>query len=108
MWQGVSLVVDEFTRAAFGEVIIHAILLANFAITRKAQWHKQQVQHSLGQCMETVQYVVPVETARSRRRTSCCTSVTVLQEGRAAQGVTCGSRLPLSVSCGRLDGIAIY
>ena len=28
MWQGVSLVVDEFTRAAFGEVIIHAILLA--------------------------------------------------------------------------------
>ena len=46
MWQGVSLVVDEFTRAAFGEVIIHAILLANFAITRKAQWHKQQTQHA--------------------------------------------------------------
>ena len=44
MWQGVSLVVDEFTRSAFGEVIIHAILLSNFAITRKAQWHKQQVQ----------------------------------------------------------------
>ena len=46
MWQGVSLVVDEFTRAAFGEVIIHAILLSNFAITRKAQWHKQQTQHA--------------------------------------------------------------
>ena len=30
MWQGVSLVVDEFTRAAYGEIIIHAILLANF------------------------------------------------------------------------------
>ena len=46
MWQGVSLVVDEFTRAAYGEIIIHAILLANFAITRKAQWHKQQTQHA--------------------------------------------------------------
>ena len=46
MWQGVSLVVDEFTRAAFGEIIVHAILLSNFAITRKAQWHKQQTQHA--------------------------------------------------------------
>ena len=46
MWQGVSLVVDEFTRATQGEIIVHAILLANFAITRKAQWHKQQVQHA--------------------------------------------------------------
>ena len=46
MWQGVSLVVDEFTRAAYGEIIVHAVLLANFAITRKAQWHKQQTQHA--------------------------------------------------------------
>ena len=46
MWQGVSLVVDEFTRAAYGEIIVHAILLSNFAITRKAQWHKQQTQHA--------------------------------------------------------------
>ena len=45
MWEGVSLVVDEFTRAAHGEIIVHAILLANFAITRKGQWHKQQTQH---------------------------------------------------------------
>ena len=44
MWQGVSLVVDEFTRAAFGEVVVHAVLLSNFQITRKAQFHKQQVQ----------------------------------------------------------------
>ena len=36
MWQGVSLVVDEFSRSAHGEIIVHAILLANFAITRKA------------------------------------------------------------------------
>ena len=44
LWQGISLVVDEFTRAAYGEIIVHAVLLANFAITRKAQFHKQQVQ----------------------------------------------------------------
>ena len=44
-WQGVSLVIDEFSRAAFGEVIVHASLLANFAITRKAQWFKNQTQH---------------------------------------------------------------
>ena len=44
MWQGVSLIVDEFTRAAYGEIVVHAVLLANFAITRKAQFHKQQVQ----------------------------------------------------------------
>ena len=46
LWQGVSLIVDEFTRAAFGEVIVHAVLLANFAITRKAQFSKRQTQHA--------------------------------------------------------------
>ena len=46
MWEGVSLIVDEFTRAAYGEIIVHAVLLANFAITRKAQWFKQQTQHA--------------------------------------------------------------
>ena len=46
MWQGVSLLVDEFSRSAYGEIIVHAILLANFAITRKAQWFKNQTQHA--------------------------------------------------------------
>ena len=46
LWQGVSLVVDEFTRATQGEIVVHAILLSNFAITRKAQWFKQQTQHA--------------------------------------------------------------
>ena len=41
---GCQLVVDEFTRAAYGEIIVHAVLLSNFQITRKAQFHKQQVQ----------------------------------------------------------------
>ena len=44
MWQGISILVDEFSRSAYGEIIVHAVLLANFAITRKAQFHKQQVQ----------------------------------------------------------------
>ena len=44
LWEGVSLVIDEFTRAAYGEIIVHAVLLSNFQITRKAQFHKQQVQ----------------------------------------------------------------
>ena len=46
MWQGVSLIVDEFTRAAYGEIIVHAVLLANFAITRKEQFSKRQTQHA--------------------------------------------------------------
>ena len=46
MWNGASLIVDEISRAAFGELIIHVVLLANFAITRKAQWRKQQTQHA--------------------------------------------------------------
>ena len=46
IWQGVSLVIDEFTRAAHGEIIVHASLLANFAITRTAQWSKRQTQHA--------------------------------------------------------------
>ena len=46
IWQGVSLVVDEYTRAAYGEIIVHAVLLANFAVTRKAQWSKRQTQHA--------------------------------------------------------------
>ena len=46
LWEGVSLIIDEFTRAAYGEIIVHAVLLANFAITRKAQWFKQQTQHA--------------------------------------------------------------
>ena len=47
IWQGVSLIVDEFTRAAFGESrIVHAVMLSNFAITRKAQFSKRQTQHA--------------------------------------------------------------
>ena len=44
MWQGVSLIVDEFTRSTQGGIVVSAILLANFAITRAAQFAKQQIQ----------------------------------------------------------------
>ena len=44
MWQGVSLIVDEFTRTTQGEIVVTAVLLANFAITRGAQWSKRQIQ----------------------------------------------------------------
>ena len=46
LWEGISLIVDEYTRAAYGEIIVHAVLLANFAVTRKAQWSKRQTQHA--------------------------------------------------------------
>ena len=46
MWEGISLVVDEVTRATQGEIVIHAILLSNFQITRAAQFYKQQTQHA--------------------------------------------------------------
>ena len=46
MWDGVAIVVDEFTRTLQGEIVITAILMANFKITRTAQWFKQQTQHA--------------------------------------------------------------
>ena len=46
LWEGVSLIVDELTRASYGEIIVHAVLLSNFSVTRKAQWSKRQTQHA--------------------------------------------------------------
>ena len=44
MWEGVTILSDPYSRSAQGEVVITAILLANFAITRAAQFYKQQIQ----------------------------------------------------------------
>ena len=44
IWNGISLVVDETSRAVQGEIVIHAILLSNFQITRAASFYKQQTQ----------------------------------------------------------------
>ena len=47
LWHGVSLILsDEFTRSTQGEIVITAVLLANFAITRTAQFSKRQTQHA--------------------------------------------------------------
>ena len=45
-WLAITLLADPYSRSAQGEVVISAILLSNFAITRKAQWRKQQTQHA--------------------------------------------------------------
>ena len=46
MWQGVTILSDPYSRSAHGEVVVSAILLANFAITRAEAWFKQQAQTS--------------------------------------------------------------
>ena len=46
LWEGVSLIVDEFTRATQGEIVVTAVLLSNFQITRAAQFSKRQTQHA--------------------------------------------------------------
>ena len=46
MWQGITIIADPYSRSVQGEVVISAILLSNFAITRAAQWRKQQTKHA--------------------------------------------------------------
>ena len=46
VWQGITILSDPYSRSAQGEVVVSAILLSNFKITRAAQWHKQQAQTS--------------------------------------------------------------
>ena len=44
LWEGITILSDPYSRSAQGELVITAVLLANFAITRSAQFHKQQIQ----------------------------------------------------------------
>ena len=46
MWQGVTLIPDEVTKAKSGEIVITAVLLAAFKITRAAGFRRIQAQHS--------------------------------------------------------------
>ena len=46
LWEGITILSDPYSRSAQGEVVVSAILLSNFAITRSAQWFKQQAQTS--------------------------------------------------------------
>ena len=45
MWEGVTIIPDEVTRAKQGEILITAVLLHAIKILRAGGWHKQQVRH---------------------------------------------------------------
>ena len=44
VWEGITILADPYSRSSHGELVISAILLSNFAITRAAQFRKQQIQ----------------------------------------------------------------
>ena len=44
IWQGLTLIPDEISRAKFGEVVVTAILLHAVKIVREEGFYKQQVQ----------------------------------------------------------------
>ena len=46
VWMGITLVVDEFTKSAEGQIRVTAVLLYATKILRMAGFHKQQTQHS--------------------------------------------------------------
>ena len=46
MWEGITILSDPYSRSTQGELVITAVLLANFKITRAAQWDKRQTQHA--------------------------------------------------------------
>ena len=46
IWEGVTLIPDEVTKAGTGEIIITAVLLAAFRILRTDGFFKQQTQHT--------------------------------------------------------------
>ena len=45
LWDGISLIPDEFTKAQSGEIAITAILLVATKILRSDSFHKQETQH---------------------------------------------------------------
>ena len=46
LWEGVTLIPDEVTLAASGQIKITAVMLHAIQIVRKAGFHKQQTQHA--------------------------------------------------------------
>ena len=45
VWEGVTLISDEITKAASGQIVVTAIMLHAVKILREAGFYKQQVQH---------------------------------------------------------------
>ena len=47
VWDGITLIPDNITKAANGQIVITAIMLYNFKIIRTADFFKQQIQLGL-------------------------------------------------------------
>ena len=46
VWNAITILVDPFSKSVQGEVVVHASVMSNFAITQSGQWFKQQAQTS--------------------------------------------------------------
>ena len=46
VWEGVQIIVDPYTQSKAGEIILTAVMLAQFAVLRAAGFAKVQAQHS--------------------------------------------------------------
>ena len=46
VWEGITLIPDEVTKAAHGQVVVTAVMLYSVKILRAAGFHKQQTQHA--------------------------------------------------------------
>ena len=46
IWEGVTLIVDEVTKAANGQIMITAVMLHAIKLLRADGFHKQQSQHA--------------------------------------------------------------
>ena len=46
VWEGITLIPDEITKAAHGQVVVTAVMLHAIKILRAAGFHKQQSQHA--------------------------------------------------------------
>ena len=46
IWEGLSLIVDPYTRTKTGEIVITAVMLANFALLRTGGFYLAQTYHS--------------------------------------------------------------
>ena len=45
IWRGVSLIPDEVTKAKSGEIVVTAVMLAAYKVTRTSGFARVQVQH---------------------------------------------------------------
>ena len=46
VWEGVTILEDQITKAKAGQIVITAIMLHAVRILRTADWYKQQTQHA--------------------------------------------------------------